>query len=105
MDELEITCVLKDKHGTISHCGVKGYGIQSIIIIEKLIKEETCSFFVYDGQTKKNIHAKYSTDVAIFLTTDPNGLDRDTLNFLPIIDKSFVRQEGSVHLSNFNSLL
>lgn len=93
MDELEITCVLKDKHGTISHCGVKGYGIQSIIIIEKLIKEETCSFFVYDGQTKKNIHAKYSTDVAIFLTTDPNGLDRDTLNFLPIIDKSFVRQE------------
>jgi len=36
LDEFEITCVVKDETGIISHCGVKGYGIQNVELIEKL---------------------------------------------------------------------
>ena len=76
----------------ISHCGVKGYGIQSIEIIDNLIREETCSFVAYDGEDKKDLYAKSSKEGSIFLTTDPNGTDMDTLNFLPPLDKPLVRQ-------------
>ena len=37
----------------MSHCGVKGYDIQDISIIERLIREEACSFFTYDRETKR----------------------------------------------------
>jgi hypothetical protein len=92
LDEFEITCIVKDTSGMISNYGVKGYGIQSIAIIEKLIREEACSFFTYDGENKINVYAKTSPDGAIFLTTDPNGLDINTLNFLPLFDKPLLRQ-------------
>lgn len=91
MDEYEITCVVKDVHGTISHCGVKGYGIQNIGLMEKLILEEACSFFVHDGEKKWNVCARSSSDGTIFLTTDPNGYDTDTLNFLPLCDRLFTK--------------
>ena len=37
----------------ISHCGVKGYGVQNVGLMEKLIMEEACSFFIYDGAKKE----------------------------------------------------
>ena len=93
MDELEITCVIKDESGTISHCGVKGYGVQDILIIEKLIMEETFTFFIYEGDKKKrNVYTRTSTNGTSFLTTDPNGSDMDTLNFLPLIDRPLLKQ-------------
>ena len=92
MDEFEITCIIKDVNGTMSHCGVKGYGIQDISIIERLIREESCSFFTYDRETKKNVFTKTSQDGTIFLTTNPNDSDMDTLNFLPLFDRPFLRQ-------------
>ena len=72
--------------------GVKGCGIQSIEIIEKLISEDTCSFFAYKGENKKKVYTKSSKDGTRFLTIDPNGSDLDTLNFLPTADKPIVRQ-------------
>jgi hypothetical protein len=92
LDELEITCIVKDIHGIISHCGVKGYDIQNILVLEKLIREEACSFFIYDGEKKRNVFARTSRDGKIFLTTDPNGSDMDTLNFLPLIDKPLLKK-------------
>ena len=92
MDGFEITCIVKDSSGMISHYGVKGYGIQTIAIVEKLIMEDACTFFTYDGENKINVYAKTSPDGAIFLTTDPNGLDINTLNFLPLFDKPLLRQ-------------
>ena len=50
MDEFEITCVAKDECSIISHCNVKGYGIQDVSTIERLISEDACSFFIYDGE-------------------------------------------------------
>ena len=92
MDEFEITCIVKDKKGIPSHCGVKGYGIQNIVVIETLIREGACSFFTYDRETKKNVFSKTSPDRTIFLTTNPNDSDMDTLNFLPLFDRPFLRQ-------------
>jgi uncharacterized protein DUF3892 len=92
LDEFEITCVVRDSHGTISHCGVKGYGIQDISTIEKLIKEEACYFFASDGDIKKNIYSKVLTNGAILLTTDPNCTDTNELDFLPLFDRPLLRQ-------------
>ena len=92
MDEFEITCIVKDRDGTISHCGVKGYGVQNVGLMEKLIMEEACSFFIYDGEKKRKVYARTSPNGAIFLTTDPNGYDMETLNSLPLFDKPLLRQ-------------
>lgn len=62
------------------------------MIIEKLIREEACSFFIYDGEKKRNVSARTSRDGKIFLTTDPNGSDMDTLNSLPLIDKPILKR-------------
>jgi hypothetical protein len=92
LDEFEITCIVKDIHGTISHCGVKGYGIQNVLIIENLIREEACSFFIHDGEKKKKVYARTSLNGTSFLTTDPTSSDIHGLNFLPLFDRPFVRQ-------------
>lgn len=92
MDEFEITCIIKDKDGTISHCGVRDYGIQTAGLMEKLILEEACSFFIYYGEKKMNVYARTSPDGIIFLTTDPNGYKLDTLTLLPLCDSPFTRQ-------------
>ena len=92
MDESEITCIVKDENGIISHCGVKGYDIHNIELIGKLIMEETCSFFFHEGETKKrNVYAETSNGTT-FLTTDSSGCNIDGLNFLPLFDRPFVRQ-------------
>ncbi len=83
---------MKDIHGIISQCCVRGYDIQNILIIERLIREEACSFFIYDGEKKRIVSAKTSRDGTTFLTTDPNGSDMDTLNFLPLIDKPLLKK-------------
>ena len=92
MDEIEIICIVKDRDGLVSHCGVKGYGVQDILIIEKLIREEACSFFIYDGEKKRNVSARTSIDGKIFLTTDPNGSDMNTLDILPLFDRPLLRR-------------
>ena len=93
MDEFEITCVVKDENGIITHCGVKDYGFQNVSIIENLISEETCSFFIYDAEIKKmNVYACTSPNGTSFLTTDPKGSEMDTLNFLREFDRPLLRQ-------------
>ena len=92
MDEFEVTCIVKDENGTISHCGVKGYGIQDISTIEKLLEKETCSFIDYDGGIKKKIYLRESSDETIFLTSDAHDSDTNELNYLPICDRSFIKQ-------------
>ncbi|MFI5406967.1 MAG: DUF3892 domain-containing protein [Nitrososphaerales archaeon] len=92
MDEFEITCIVKDRNGLVSHCGVKGYGVQNVAIIEKLIKENICSFFIFKRGYRKNVQSRTSQNGTSFLTTDPNGLDMNTLNFLPLFDKPLLRQ-------------
>jgi len=93
LDVFEITCITKDETGTISHCGVKGYGLQNVAIIEKLIEEDACSFFIYDGEKKKrNVYAMISQNGATYLTTDPNGFGNNKLNFLPLFDRPFLKQ-------------
>ena len=91
LDEFEITGIVRDKVGNILHCGVNGYGIQSIAIIGKLIMEETCSFFIYVGEEKRKVYVRISNG-ALFLATDPNGYNMDNLNSLPLLDKSFIRR-------------
>jgi hypothetical protein len=92
LDEYEIAGVFNDKNGMISHCAVKGYGIQPIAIIEKLIREEPCSFFIFDKENKLNVHARTSPNGTAYLTTDPHGSGRNALNFLPLFDKPILRQ-------------
>jgi hypothetical protein len=91
LDFFEINCIIKDDTSNISHCGVKGYGIQSIAIIWKLIREVTCFFFIYDGKKKRNVYAMTSPNGAICLTTDPRGYDKNRLNFLPLFDKTVIK--------------
>lgn len=92
MDEYEIIGVVRDKNGTVSHCGFKGYGLQNVGLKEKLITEEDCSFFACEGEKKKEIYVRISPRGAVFLTTDPNGYDMDSLNFLPHLDMLFLRR-------------
>ncbi len=92
MDEFEITCIIKDSSGTISHYGVKGYGVQSVAIIDKLIREEACSFFTFDRDNKLNVYTTTYPDGRILLTTDPKGLGTKGLDFLPLYDRPLLRQ-------------
>jgi hypothetical protein len=92
LDEFEITCIVKDTNGIISHCGVKGYGVQPVAIIDKLIEEGVCSFFVYDRENKLNVYAKTFANGTIFLTTDPNGSDIKDLGFLPLFNRPLLRR-------------
>ena len=55
----------------MSHCGVKGYGVQDISIIEKLIREEVCSFFIYDGEKKRKVYVRTSQMEQYFLQPIP----------------------------------
>lgn len=91
LDEFEITGIVRGKNGNISHCGVKGYGIQNVGLMKKLIMEEACSFFIYVGEEKRKVYVRISNG-AIFLTTDPNGYNMDNLNSLPLLDKSFIQR-------------
>jgi len=91
LDDFEITGIVKDMNGTMSHCGVKGYGIQNIVIIENLIREEACSFYIYDREKKRKVYAKTSNGTS-FLTTDPSGSDINGLNFLPLFDRPLLKQ-------------
>ena len=91
MDDFEITCIVKDKSGVVSYCGIKGYGVQDIAIIEKLIREEVCSFFIYDGEKKRKVYVRTSNGT-IFLTTDPRGSNLNRINFLPLYDRPFLKQ-------------
>jgi hypothetical protein len=92
LDDFEITCVSRDIDGLISHCGVKGYGVQPIAIINKLIEERVCSFYTYDKEIKKMVYSRPSPTGVTFLTTDPNRSDKHGLNFLPLFDKPLLRQ-------------
>ncbi|CAN5777225.1 hypothetical protein BH23THE1_BH23THE1_18130 [soil metagenome] len=92
MDEFEITGIIKDSNGLISHCGVKGYGVQDVSIIERLIREETCSFFIYVGEEKRKVYTRTSVNGTSFLTTDPNGYDMGTLNSLPLLDEPLLKR-------------
>ena len=57
-----------------------------------LIMEESSSFFVYVGEEKKEVYVRTSADGTSFLTTDRNGYNMDTLNFLPILDKPLFKR-------------
>jgi len=54
--------------------------------------EESSSFSVYVGEEKKEVFVRTSTDGTSFLTTDPNGYNKDTLKFLPILDKPLFKR-------------
>jgi len=56
-----------------------------------LIKEETCTFFVYEEEKKKNVLAK-TLNGAIYLTTNASGTGTNGLDFLPLFDEIFLRQ-------------
>ncbi len=92
MDEFEITCIVEDENGIISHCGVKGYGVQNVAIIERLIREDTYSFFIRDGEKKRNVYARTSSNGSSFLTTHRHGYDTEGLNHLPLFDRPLLRK-------------
>ena len=92
MEFFEITCIVKDENGIISHCGVKGYGIQDIAIIGKLIREVTCCFFIYNREKKKNVYARTTPNGATYLTTNLHSFDINTLNILPEFKRQFLSQ-------------
>jgi hypothetical protein len=92
LEEFEITRIVKDTNGIISHCYVKGYGIQPIAVIEKLIEEGVCSFFMYDRKNKLYIYARTSSNGTTFLTTDSCGFKMDKLSLLPLCDRPFLSQ-------------
>ena len=92
MEFFEITCIVKDENGIISHCGVKGYGIQDIAIIGKLIREVTCCFFIYDGEKKRNVYARTSPNGTGYLTIDPFGTNTNALDILPQFERPLLRQ-------------
>jgi hypothetical protein len=92
LDSFEIDCIAKDANGIISHCGVKGYGVQPIAIIDKLIREDVCSFFTYDGEKRRKVYARTTSSGAPVLTTDLGGSDINGLNILPLFDGPFERQ-------------
>jgi hypothetical protein len=92
LDEYEITGVINDDNGMISHCTVKGYGVQNVAIIERLIREKTGSFFILDKENKLILYSKTSPNGTTYLTIDPHGFGRKWLNVLPICDKPLLKQ-------------
>lgn len=92
MDDFEITGIVKDYNGMISHCCVEGYGIQPVATIKRLIMEGACSFFISDEERKKNVYAQTYPNGKVFLTTDRYGFGMNRLNFLPLFDKPILRQ-------------
>jgi hypothetical protein len=60
LDGLEITGIIGDKDGSISHCGVRGYGVQNVGLMEKLIMEEACSFFIMTEKKREGVCKNFS---------------------------------------------
>jgi hypothetical protein len=92
LDEHEIVGVINENNGMTSHCAVKGYGVQNVAIIERLIREKTASFFILDKENKLILYSKTSSNGTTYLTTNPHGFYRNRLNVLPICDKPLLKQ-------------
>ncbi|HSA74687.1 MAG TPA: hypothetical protein VLE21_00700 [Candidatus Nitrosocosmicus sp.] len=92
MEEFEITCLYLDERNCISHCGVSGYGVQLIALIESLLTNKICRFFVINGEEKINVHSINSSNGSIFLTDKSKGSKLIELDFLPQYDKSQLNQ-------------
>jgi hypothetical protein len=90
MEEFEITCLYLNEKNCISHCGVRGYGVQHIALVENLLAKKICSFFVIDGEERINIHSINSSNGSIFT---------DKSNEFKLIDLDFLHQYDMSQLS------
>jgi len=98
MEEFEITCLYLDEKNCISYCGVRGYGVQHIALVESLLKRKICRFFVIDGEEKINVHSINSSNGSTFLIGKSNGSKLIELDFLPQFNKAQLSQLiASVH--------
>jgi hypothetical protein len=92
MEEFEITCLYLNEKNCISHCGVRGYGVQQIALLESLLTRKICTFFVIDKEVRTNVHSINSSNGSIFLADKSNGSKVIRLDFLPQYTKSQLSQ-------------
>lgn len=83
VNEHEITCIIEDNDGNITHMGFKKEGIHSVLIITRLIIEGSNSFYIYKNGDKMMVDTIKTPDYNKPLNTDPVAIDIDDLYFLP----------------------
>lgn len=81
MGNFQITCVVKDNQDNIIQVGIGGnrYTIQQIV--NAMNNRDT--FFTMKNGHMADVYAKKSPLGNLFLTTDPDGITANNLDFLP----------------------
>jgi len=83
VQEYEITCISHDDNGVITQVGVRESGTQSVSIISRLINDGTYSFYTFKNGYRAEVYARTSVNGNPFLTTDPDDMLVNNLDFLP----------------------
>ncbi len=85
VNEHEITCVVQDEYGSITHVCIGERIPHSVFIVTRLIIEGRNSFYAVRNGNKMRVGVRISeNDINGFLPVNPYGLvDFDELGFLP----------------------
>lgn len=83
MGKFRITCKTHDENEVITRVGIgdKTYAVQTIV---DWINNKEHSFYTEENGNKAEVYAKqHPTSNRWFLTTKPDGIDENNLDFLP----------------------
>jgi len=83
MGEYLIDCVIHDRFGIITHVGIQGQAYEVIQVVNWDLNKEH-SFFTNKNGFSAKVHArKNQRSGRWFLTTEPDSIMENNLDFLP----------------------
>lgn len=81
MDEYQISCVVQNSLGNITHVGINGktYKVSTVV---NWLRCKTYKFYTYKNGYKAYVYPKQSVLGNWFLTTEPDSTRSNNLDFL-----------------------
>lgn len=85
MTDFQISCVKKDSNGVIYQVGIVDRGVYPIMSVVNLIHEnpQDMVYTVKYGKPAKVFVRQHHLSKRFFLTTDPDDIRENNLDFLP----------------------
>ena len=83
MEEFQISCVVQNSNGVITHVGIGGK-THPVMDIVNWILNRTYMFYTIKNGYKATVYAKQSTLGNWFLTTEPDSTKVNNLDFLRV---------------------
>ena len=83
MESYRIHCIIHDKNDVIIKVGI-GNDVFDVIKIVNWILEKKYFFYTFENNVRAEVYAKqHPTSGRWFLTTKPDSIDENNLDFLP----------------------